>query len=516
MQWLYLQGAGLVRSALFLVLLTTACDPVFSADSSVESNVDLRVLIDVSGSMKHNDPEYLRRAAVRLLIGLLPENARAGMWTFAGYVDKNVPPGPVNDNWRNKARQEADKIHSRGVFTNLEEVLQLSSVDWNNPDPATRRIIVLLSDGVVDMSQDVEVNERSRAQILNEILPRLRQNNVTVHTVALSNEADHELLKSIAVATDGWYEKVERAENLQRIFLRLFDKSFPINTVPVQDNIFIVDESIEEMTLLVFHDVNSKPARILMPDGKLFDSESHPGNVKWRHEKGFDLVTVNLPDIGTWQMDSKIDPDNRVMVLSNLKLSVNKQLNHILQGEEQFIYARLLEDNATVIDKTFLDHVDFSFHYGKPGGKTSYDGLLDNGKRPDSQAGDGVYSAWLKAATEGKYQMSVIAEGPTFKRESFCIVNIHGSPVKADIMYADGRYQIALKKHLKLRGLVIKSIDVKLNDRLYAKNIKKSARDSWVFYLPQNFSGANMTVKYIAQVGDRPQVVFTIDQSVPE
>ena len=516
MRRLYLQGAGLVRSALFLVLLTTAYDPVFSADSPVESNVDLRVLIDVSGSMKHNDPEYLRRAAVRLLIGLLPENARAGMWTFAGYVDMNVAPGQVNDNWRNKARKEADKIHSRGVFTNLEEVLQLSSFDWNKPDPTTRRTIIFLSDGVVDMSQDVEVNERSRAQILNEILPRLQQNNVTVHTVALSNEADHELLKSIAVATDGWYEKVERADNLQRIFLRLFEKSFPANTVPVQDNIFKVDESIEEMTLLVFRDVNSKPTRILMPDGKLFDSESHPNNVKWRHEKGFDLVTVNLPDIGIWRMDSKIDPDNRVMIMSNLKLSVNKQLNHILQGEEQVIYAKLLEDNAPVSDRMFLEHVDFSFYYGKPGSKTSYEYLLDNGESPDSQAVDGIYSTRLKAAIEGKYQISVIAEGPTIKRESLCIVKVHGDPVKADIMHADGRYQITLKNHLKLRGLVIKSFDVKLNDRRYAANIKKLAKDTWVFYLPQNFSGANMTVEYIAQVGDRPQVVFNIEQSLPE
>ena len=516
MRRLYLQGAGLVRSALFLVLLTTAYDPVFSADSSVESNVDLRVLIDVSGSMKHNDPEYLRRAAVRLLVGLLPENARTGMWTFAGYVDMNVPPGQVNDNWRNKARKEADKIHSRGVFTNLEEVLQLASIDWNTPDPTTRRTIILLSDGVVDMSQEVEVNERSRAQILNEILSRLQQNNVTVHTVALSNEADHKLLKSIAVATDGWYEKVERADNLQRIFLRLFEKSFPTVTVPVQDNFFKIDESIEDMTLLVFRDANSEPTQILMPDGKQFDSESHPDNVKWHHEKGFDLVTVNLPDIGTWRMDSKIDPDNRVMVVSNLKLSVNKQLNHIMQGEDQFIYARLLEDNVPVSDKMFLDHVDFSFHYGKPGDKTSYEGLLDNGKRPDLQAGDGIYSARLKVDTEGKYKMSVIAEGLTFKRESFCIVNIHGSPVTADIMHADGRYKISLKKNLKLRGLVIKSFDVKLNARRYVANIKKSARDTWVFYLPQNFSGANMTVEYSAQVGDRPQVVFTIEQSVPE
>jgi len=515
MRSLWLQGTGLVRSALFLVLLATACDPVFSADSPEESNVDLRVLIDVSGSMKRTDPDNLRRAAMRLLIGLLPENSTAGMWTFAKYANMNVPLGKVDADWREKAREETDKIHSFGLFTDIEKVLRLASFDWRKPDPDTRRTIILLSDGVVDVSKDDALDQRSRAQILDEILPRFQQNNVTVHTVALSSEADHDLLESLAIATDGWYEKVENAENLQRVFLRLFEKSSPTDSIPIEDNIFEVDDSIEDMTLLVFRDAGSKPSRISTPGGKKFDNENHPRNVKWHHEDGFDLITVNHPETGSWRMDSKIDPDNRVMVVTNLKLSVNKQANHILQGEEQFIYAKLLQDSRPITEKTFLERLDFNFQLGKLESEATYEDLLDNGEIPDLQAADGIYSANIIDMTAGKYQLTIVAEGPTFKRESTFIVNVHGSPLKAVINKADGLYQVTLQKQIKLKGLNISAISVELDGKHYATDIRDDGKNLWTFDVPEKFSGAIMTVKYVARIKDHPQVEFSLELNVP-
>ncbi|OQX44630.1 MAG: hypothetical protein B0D88_02055 [Candidatus Sedimenticola endophacoides] len=72
---------------------------------------DVRVLIDISGSMKQNDPRNLRRPALRLLVGLLPEDARAGVWTFGQYVNMQVPLGKVDTGWKGRAREGASKIH---------------------------------------------------------------------------------------------------------------------------------------------------------------------------------------------------------------------------------------------------------------------------------------------------------------------------------------------------------------------------------------------------------------------
>ena len=53
---------------------------MWAADEPVS---DVRVVVDISGSMKKNDPNNLRAPAVRMLVGLMPEEARTGVWTLS-------------------------------------------------------------------------------------------------------------------------------------------------------------------------------------------------------------------------------------------------------------------------------------------------------------------------------------------------------------------------------------------------------------------------------------------------
>ena len=94
---------------------------------------DARILIDVSGSMKGTDPDNLRRPALRLLVGLLPTGARAGVWTFAEQTQPFAALGQVNDAWRTQALAKAGQIHSRGQFTHIEEAINRASADWRGP-----------------------------------------------------------------------------------------------------------------------------------------------------------------------------------------------------------------------------------------------------------------------------------------------------------------------------------------------------------------------------------------------
>ena len=48
-------------------------------DQEEERLADVRLLIDVSGSMKLNDPANLRQPAIDLLVKLLPEGSKAGV-----------------------------------------------------------------------------------------------------------------------------------------------------------------------------------------------------------------------------------------------------------------------------------------------------------------------------------------------------------------------------------------------------------------------------------------------------
>ena len=90
---------------------------------------DVRILIDISGSMKQNDPENLRRPALRLLVGLLPPETRAGVWTFGQYVNMQIPLGQVDPAWKARARKSSASIGSPGQFTHIEQALKRATED---------------------------------------------------------------------------------------------------------------------------------------------------------------------------------------------------------------------------------------------------------------------------------------------------------------------------------------------------------------------------------------------------
>ena len=80
------------------------------AASAVELKPDVRLLIDISGSMKDSDPLNLRAPAVELIVQMLPEGARAGIWIFGEGVSPLVDHGEVDKAWRDEAERAIKAI----------------------------------------------------------------------------------------------------------------------------------------------------------------------------------------------------------------------------------------------------------------------------------------------------------------------------------------------------------------------------------------------------------------------
>ncbi len=230
--------------SLFASAFTQAAAPAAAA------RPDVRVLIDISGSMKQNDPHNLRKPALELLVHLFPKESKAGVWLFGEGVDVLMPDQPVTDSWRVDARKKATLISSTSLYTNIPAALERASAAT---DSQYKTSIILLTDGMVDISKSAAENAAARQHLLNDILPHLRQANIAVHTVALSKFADRELLERLAADTGGLFAVAETADALNRIFVQALDAAAPTEQVPLTGNRFLVDSSIDELTALVFH-----------------------------------------------------------------------------------------------------------------------------------------------------------------------------------------------------------------------------------------------------------------------
>jgi len=448
-------GIALAMQKYSRILITVLFVGLVSNVIAAPKTDDIRILIDVSGSMKINDPLDHRISALKLFNGLISDGSKAGVWTIDRYVDMTVKWGTVNDEWREAADTGASTIHSNGIFTNIESGLSRASRGWEIPDPDTRRSIILLTDGQVEISSDAATNEISRQNILAKTIPALKQSGVVIHTIALSGNSDEVLLKQLALETGGSYQKAESAQDLQRIFFRTFERATQPDTIKLTKNRFTIDKKVREMTLLIFRQKHSAPT-LLYPPGSSPMSLKKPGNSIWRNDSGYDLITINNPTTGVWTIDAEIDTGNRLMVETDFKLSVGEFLPYVMPGQPIRINVELHNSGSKVTEDSLLQFVDFSIAH------TGIDKIetLAKLEHASIRADKGQYSYDIaNGLEEGTHSFVVSADSQIFNRSKRFDIEVQWPViVKIDPGNKPGNYRLSIKPRLKKMNVCVVSM----------------------------------------------------------
>ena len=91
--------------------------------------------------------------------------------------------------------------------------------------------------------------------------------------------------------------------------MNALQRAAPADRVPLENNRFQIDSSIEEFTALVFRKPGSTATALESPAGDRFDASSEGASVRWLSSDAYDLVTIKQPVEGEWQIDTEADPD---------------------------------------------------------------------------------------------------------------------------------------------------------------------------------------------------------------
>ena len=400
----------------------------YATETKQKSEYELKILIDVSGSMKQTDPNNLRIPAVKLLVNLLPDGTKAGIWLFAQNTEALVATGIVNKQWKNQVLKKLKKIHSRGLFTNIEDAIQTSAQDWFDSPSKQKRNMILLTDGMVDVSKDYMQSAESRERIMVDQIPLLQQAGVKVNTIALSENADVELLEKLAFGTNGWSETVLSAAQLQKVFFKIFKKAVPQDVVPLKGNMFNVDASIKEFSVLIFKKANASATQLLTPGKAIITSADKIENVGWLAEKNYDLVTIKKPEAGAWKIVAEMDPDNQVMIVTDLKFQLDDIPNYISKNESIDLMAFFTDQQQLISREDFLSLIDISIvAIDEQGQKNEWKMMPVAGKA-------GLFNQTIESVLgKGKHTITVLADGKTFERESVLSIEVVDSPVEVVI-----------------------------------------------------------------------------------
>ncbi|WP_339073923.1 vWA domain-containing protein [Teredinibacter turnerae] len=493
----------LARFRGFLSLLCVFSLLAGGAQAQTPAPADVRLVIDVSGSMKRNDPNNLRQPAVDLLVQLLPEGSRAGVWTFGKWVNMLVPHRDVTDPWRATAQDKASEINSVGLFTNIGEALEKATFEGAEGGAEFRKSIILLTDGMVDIDKSPEQNKREWRRIADEVIPRLKEAGVTVHTIALSANADTNLLNKISLATGGMAEVAHSADDLMRIFLKAFDVAAPAEQVPLTDNQFVIDSSVEEFTALIFRQNADEQTQLVGPDATVYEASKSNPDVKWHRSPDYDLITVNQPLEGEWGVKADMAPDSRVTVVSNLNLRVLPLPINVMGGQVETLSLMLQEDGKTIDRPEFLSLM--KIEGAMEAGNDEFD-LTEFWRSPigaENPPADGIYSQVLPAFEKsGIYQLSVIVDGKTFIRQfthQFHVRQPFGAEVKQMTIEGKNEYVLVVNSYSQdidiPRTQVAATIETP-DGRKKIRPLNPTEADTWqAILLPEKEGKYTATVK---------------------
>ncbi|MEM1232467.1 MAG: vWA domain-containing protein, partial [Pseudomonadota bacterium] len=317
---------------------------------------DVRVLVDISGSMKETDPNRLLIPAVEALIELLPDAQPASIWSFGEQVNRLMDHEPVTDLWRTQAQIKARALPAVGLRTALPAAL--TAATWDRSRPGPPRDLVLLTDGRLDLGPEAEENTAARRALLQTQLPELARAGYRIHALVLSQLGDLSLLRALTDGSDGQFVTVTDLAALPEQLADLVGRLRGLDELPrpsqpqalsaalpalasarperqpaaaagaakppaatraappepdadLPEVRFRVDPGLAELTLFIAGAARSNPAvddpgqpvaTLIAPDGAQYDQYRTPPNARWHVAGPREVVTLKTPQPGQWQL----------------------------------------------------------------------------------------------------------------------------------------------------------------------------------------------------------------------
>ncbi|MCK5668226.1 MAG: VWA domain-containing protein, partial [Gammaproteobacteria bacterium] len=182
---------------------------------------DVVLVLDNSGSMKKNDPQFLTKHAVTEFINNLDESTRAAIIIFDQDVHSAVPLTDISSTSRQGLLDSLSQINYKGLYTNSPAAIESAIYDLkNNGREEARKVIVFMTDGIVDTGNADRDLEKTK-WLKEDLAADAADAGIRIFGIAFTENADFELIQSLAQKTEGEYYRALLADDLQNVFSKL-------------------------------------------------------------------------------------------------------------------------------------------------------------------------------------------------------------------------------------------------------------------------------------------------------
>ena len=193
---------------------------------------DIILVLDNSGSMRQNDPRFLTQDAYQSFIRTLTDEVRVALVIFDQSVDVAMPFTDISPTSKPAFISRLKQLTFKGHYTNtpaaLERAIHMHKLHGRS---VANKSIILMSDGVVDIGNDL-INKEKERWLREELANDAAHSNIQIYGIAFSSRADYQLMQTLAYKTGGEYYRVFEAKDIPTAFQHILAKLQAKNQQP--------------------------------------------------------------------------------------------------------------------------------------------------------------------------------------------------------------------------------------------------------------------------------------------
>lgn len=179
---------------------------------------DIMLLLDNSGSMRHNDPDHLTHQAVSEFLLGLSDDTRVAVLTFDGRVRLVEPLTPVNDANRDALLASLGQVDFSGQYTDSPAAMERGIYELQHTGRTeAEKLIIIVTDGIVDTGDRARDLDKTR-WLREDLAAEASDAGIRIFGIAFTDAADYRLLQTLARRTGGAYFRVYRPADLPGVF----------------------------------------------------------------------------------------------------------------------------------------------------------------------------------------------------------------------------------------------------------------------------------------------------------
>lgn len=381
------------------------------------TNVDIALVIDSSGSMAWNDPINMRLDAAKLFIDLADPEDQIAIIDFAGSATIQQSLIKVGGNIQ-ALKGAVNRIGASGG-TNIGGGLRAgyNELDGVAAKPEHNKAALLLTDG-----------EHGSGTHPSLVVPDYTAKGWPIHSIGFTTEAEPQLLKDISANTGGRYYHSPSDEDLQGIFIEIYNAVRGLFVVETTRGTINQDDTIErplniDPSILYFNLVlnwggSDLDLDLFYPDGGqvVKNTASLTGtddpDITYISEATYEMYKVQNPQQGDWKYAitgvdvPQPDYDYTISLSADTTIRLNAHTDKLDYnvGEDVPITAEVTDGNVGITDAQVTATIT----------------LPDQSKETLvlPHTNNGVYSAFFSnTIQEGYYSVLVDAKKGVITRE---------------------------------------------------------------------------------------------------